>query len=361
MRFSDDPRLQQVLMGGKVLSRADSPDTVKRVQQALQDLGYNAPIYGVDGALGGETARLIKSFQRAQGLPVTGQINRATLRELDRVSTAPGQTMEKFPEYDRMFADGIFTSTLAVGFDEDSWHVTESNELRSDLSIDGYRELNPSNATDATLLSQAGYDPANLPSGVAFYNKPFTYKGRQIQSVVQLITPDTPDAVKQYEQGLIKSDFTTYMGHARYGTGPDFDPKESTAGNYVIGVNSALHKAGKLKPGYDEHMNEILKDAPNNLEKTQFDKDRYQFWAFYACKTIDYDDELRALTMNKDEKNLDLIGSKDLLYGNNMAASGMTTLRALTIGESINQIQSRLYDIHQIQNGFYTDGFGDNP
>src|SRR6185369_2333061 len=199
-----------------------------------------------------------------------------------------------------------------------------------------------------------------LPTGVTFYNKPFTYQGKQVQSIVQFINPDTPDAVKKYEQGLIKSDMVMYMGHARYGTGPDFDPKESTAGNYVIGVNSQAHKDGKAIPGYDAHMNEILKDTPNSLEKTQFDKDRYQLMAFYACKTVNYDDELRLIANGKDSKNLDFIGSNDLIYWNNMAASGIATLRSVTAGESVDSLQQRLYDIHQIQNGFYADGFGDN-
>src|SRR5262249_4797598 len=82
-RVAGHSRLQQILLGGKALNRADNGDTVKLVQQALKDMGYVGPIYGVDGSLGGETARLIKSFQRAQGLPITGVVDRATLRELD--------------------------------------------------------------------------------------------------------------------------------------------------------------------------------------------------------------------------------------------------------------------------------------
>ncbi len=359
-RFADDARLQQILMGGKALSRADNGDVVKKVQQALKDMNYNGPLYGVDGSLGGETARLVKSFQRAQGLPVTGVIDRPTLRELDRLSPAPGKQLEKFPEYERLFSDGFLTTTFAVGYDEDNWHNIEAPKLRSSLTSDGYRQLNTSNAADLDLLKRAGYDVANLPSGISFYNKPFTYNGKQIQSIVQLMTPDTPEAAKKFEQGLVNSDMTVYMGHARYGTGPDFDPKESTAGNYVIGVNSAAHRAGTAKAGYDAHMNEILKDSPNSLEQTQFNKDKYQIWAFYCCKSVNYDDELRLLPKNKNEQNLDLIGSNELIYWQNMAASGMATLRAITSGKSINNLQSDLYDIHQIENGFYTDGFGDN-
>lgn len=359
-RFADDARLQQILMGGKALSRTDNGEIVKKVQQALKDMSYNGPLYGVDGSLGGETARLVKSFQRAQGLPVTGVVDRATLRELDRVSPAPGQKLEKFPEYERLFADGVLTTTFAVGYDEENWHNTEVPKLRSQLSQDGYRTLDKTKTADADVLKRAGYDLNNLPEGVSFFTKSFNYKGRNIDSLVQLVTPDTPEAVGKFEQALANSDMTIYMGHARYGTGPDFDAKESTKGNYVVGVNSAAHQAGKAKAGYDAHMNEILKDAGNSLEKTEFSKDRYQIWAFYACKTVNYADEMRVVPKNKDEKNLDVIGSNDLIYWHNMAASGISTLRAITSGKSINNLEADLYNIHQIENGFYTDGFGDN-
>ncbi|MBN8724804.1 MAG: peptidoglycan-binding protein [Acidobacteria bacterium] len=359
-RFAGDTRLQEILMGGKTLNRADNGDIVKKVQQALKDMGYNAPVYGVDGALGGETARLLKSFQRAQNLPVTGVLDRATLREMDRLSPAPGQQLEKFPEYERLFSDGFLTTTFAVGFDEADWHNTELGKLRTELSKDGYRLLDVNKSADAELLKRAGYDTANLPEGVAFYNKQFTYKGKTIESLVQLVNPNTPEAVKKFEQGLVNSDMTIYMGHARYGTGPDFDTKESAAGNYVIGSNSSAHTSGKAKAGYDAHMNDILKASGNQLEQTQFDKDRYQIWAFYACKSNNYADEMRVLPKNKDEKNLDVIGSTELIYWHNMAKSGMATLQSITSGKSINNLEAKLYDIHQIENGFYTDGFGDN-
>jgi peptidoglycan hydrolase-like protein with peptidoglycan-binding domain len=360
LRFADDVRLQQILMGGKALSRTDNGEIVKKVQQALKDMSYNGPLYGVDGSLGGETARLIKSFQRAQGLPVTGIVDRATLRELDRVSPAPSQKLEKFPEYERLFADGVLTTTFAVGFDEENWHTREIPKLQSQLSQDGYRKLDKSKTADGEVLKRAGYDLNSLPDGVTFYSKKFDYKGKSVDSLVQLVTPDTPEAVGKFEQALANSDMTIYMGHARYGTGPDFDTKESTKGNYVVGVNSAAHQTGKAKAGYDAHMNEILKDTGNSLEKTEFSKDRYQIWAFYACKTVNYADEMRVVPKNKDEKNLDVIGSNDLIYWHNMAASGMATLKAITTGKSINSLESELYDIHQIENGFYTDGFGDN-
>lgn len=359
-RFAGDTRLQEILMGGKTLTKVDNGDIVKKVQQALKDMGYNGPLYGVDGALGGETARLIKSFQRAQNLPITGQVDRATLRELDRLSPAAGQKLEKFPEYDRLFADGVLTTTFAVGYDEENWHNIEAPKLRSQLSQDGYHLLDKNKTADADVLKKAGYDLNSLPEGVTFFTKQFNYKGKTVDSLVQLVTPDTPEAVGKFEQALANSDMTIYMGHARYGTGPDFDAKESTKGNYVIGVNSAAHQAGKAKAGYDAHMNEILKDSQNSLEKTEFSKERYQIWAFYACKTVNYADEMRVVPKNKDEKNLDVIGSNELIYWQNMAASGMATLRAITNGKSINNLEADLYNIHQIENGFYTDGFGDN-
>jgi peptidoglycan hydrolase-like protein with peptidoglycan-binding domain len=50
------------------------------VQRALAQLGYyHGP---VDGVVGPQTQRALRSFQSADALPATGQIDSATLRAL---------------------------------------------------------------------------------------------------------------------------------------------------------------------------------------------------------------------------------------------------------------------------------------
>jgi len=53
---------------------------VRNVQQALNDKGYNAG--PTDGQWGPATEDAVKKFQRASGLPETGQLERPTLNAL---------------------------------------------------------------------------------------------------------------------------------------------------------------------------------------------------------------------------------------------------------------------------------------
>jgi hypothetical protein len=53
---------------------------VRNVQQALNDKGYNAG--PMDGQWGPATEDAVRKFQRASGLPETGQLERSTLNAL---------------------------------------------------------------------------------------------------------------------------------------------------------------------------------------------------------------------------------------------------------------------------------------
>ena len=60
-------------------SRYDST-TVRSVQQALNDKGYNAG--SVDGQWGPNTEDAVRRFQQASGLPQTGELEQSTLAAL---------------------------------------------------------------------------------------------------------------------------------------------------------------------------------------------------------------------------------------------------------------------------------------
>lgn len=56
------------------------PMTVRSVQQALNDRGYNAG--PIDGQYGAATQDAVRRFQQVAGLPVTGELERPTLNAL---------------------------------------------------------------------------------------------------------------------------------------------------------------------------------------------------------------------------------------------------------------------------------------
>lgn len=65
-------------------------DDVRVMQQALLSQGYKLPDWGADGEYGDETKTAVAAFQRAAGLKVTGQADKATLQRILAHENAPG-------------------------------------------------------------------------------------------------------------------------------------------------------------------------------------------------------------------------------------------------------------------------------
>ena len=187
---------------------------------------------------------------------------------------------------------------------------------------------------------------------------------------VRLVSRHTADPEDRFADGLIQDSVCIYSGHARYGTGPDFDPIESTAENFVIGVGAPQHLSGDLEPGYDPHMNQVLAGVPNDLLTRRFDPDRYQLWAFVGCTTRHYLDELRTIVAGKRTDNLDLVVSTRPIYWNDSAFYPLEIVRGLLRGRSINAITTAMcaqatateqsIGVQQTGDAFFGDGFGDN-
>lgn len=74
----------------KDLKKGSKGDDVKKVQQALKDLGYDLGKFGdgsgIDGIIGSVTEGAIKEFQKAQGLKVTGIIDDETVAALEKAN-----------------------------------------------------------------------------------------------------------------------------------------------------------------------------------------------------------------------------------------------------------------------------------
>ncbi len=98
-RFAGDSDLTSVLNGGLRLAAAGTPPSpapvlsngpsIKKVQQALLDIGYPLPNFGADGAFGSETGEAVKTFKAdwhlAPGDPVIGP---KTIAALDKEMVA---------------------------------------------------------------------------------------------------------------------------------------------------------------------------------------------------------------------------------------------------------------------------------
>lgn len=70
----------------KILKKGDKGDCVKAMQTLLLGCGFkmenNGKTYGADGSFGGATINGVKAFQKAKGLPQTGQCDGVTWAKL---------------------------------------------------------------------------------------------------------------------------------------------------------------------------------------------------------------------------------------------------------------------------------------
>ena len=101
------------------LQRGAKGEPVRAAQEQLQRAGFTLPRYGADGQYGRETAARCSDFQRAHGLPATGQLDVATLLALEN------REPFAFARLRALFADGVLHGVLAVGYDEAGSHEPE--------------------------------------------------------------------------------------------------------------------------------------------------------------------------------------------------------------------------------------------
>lgn len=91
-RFAGLADLQAVAAGRASLARGSRGEGVRRLQQALQDMGFYVSA-SLDGSFGPRTRIALMNFQDSQKLPRTGVLNQATLIALNRVCPPEGQTL----------------------------------------------------------------------------------------------------------------------------------------------------------------------------------------------------------------------------------------------------------------------------
>jgi len=65
---------------GGMEASTPGPSDVRQIQQALKDKGFD--VGPIDGQLGPQTEQALRSFQQAQGLQATGQIDQKTMAAL---------------------------------------------------------------------------------------------------------------------------------------------------------------------------------------------------------------------------------------------------------------------------------------
>jgi peptidoglycan hydrolase-like protein with peptidoglycan-binding domain len=286
-RFGD-PLLARVRGGRALLGAGMEGAAVRAVQEALRDLGYVLPRFSADGVFGDETTRALARFQSDAELPATGRLDDATLEALEEHAPAPGSRLERRPDYDRLFADGHVDITIAHGY----------------LEEDAGRALGDSIARLRQGLLEQGFTPTAEGFRRTIVD-PATQ--RPVEIALHLLTPDAGDAgaVRDaFGRALGHDEVVCYLGHARYGTGPDFDAIDRGAGNFVISRHGG--PAGHPHPP----LTSSLVEAPASmLPGVPLPEGGYQLLYFQACTTRNYLPALRdpQLFADRSVRNTDIV------------------------------------------------------
>lgn len=327
-----------------------------------------------------------------------------------------------YPRYDKIFEDGLMDVTIAVGYDEpgnyyNGSNIAEERKLDQQLRARGYVK-NESIAKE--WLAEAGRSADQ--NYAAFYVREniAQHNGEAVNSVIRVIKSGRGQNGSQTKaaalQGMNQSDVFMYGGHARYGSGPDFNqnfkitinwdgvanapargtivyedykalkkllsPSNNNAeaiarfkeiqqqGNVSIeGLNDGNIVLNKSKKHQNEFggylMYEAVKDSPLEL-KDALNQDSYRLWLLNGCRTKDYTHSIRSQAKanpNLNTENLDLFVTRESLYWNNISDSLMGFLDGVLAQNHTVGIIHRLREANpkfEVRT-HGRQGFDDNP
>lgn len=322
-RFVGDPVLEMLCSGiGSLDSGAGRPH-IWKIQMALRDLNFKV---SPNGSYLADTRAAVNAFQEAYNVPVQaregadtmgenqkGKVGGATMAALD--AYAPKNVPEEQPpaekhagqrpNYEELFKDGKFEITIALGYDDNSKvHIPKRRQAISYLQDEMDFKLTDPRVASKDEIAAAGLAPDQIDRDLLYFTKDFfsqTVK-RNVSAVVKLLCPNEDGSngaamLEKYKTALENDDAVLYTGHARAGTGPDFDPHDSTAGNYVMGK------------GYSAEYNKEIAGAENQLDKTKFKKD-YQLLQLWGCTTENYQPHLKK---HLGKKGQNVLNNKDIV------------------------------------------------
>jgi hypothetical protein len=222
-RFQGDADLERIAAGQGNLAEGTRGKPVEKVQQALIDTGYSIGFRGASGNFDRDTRAAVERFQRDAGLPVTGRIDQETLTALAAFAPPPGQQIERFAEWDRVWGDRRADVTIAL----DDSHDAERN-LFSGLKERGFRPLETGeilSMSDESRRELGLTDDRFDPTAMYFVR---SHEGEH--AVVRLISPDpTDDRRASLARAMRQDEVVIYSGNGTGASALDPAPKVEAA------------------------------------------------------------------------------------------------------------------------------------
>jgi len=415
--LKQDARLREALSGtprgAAALAALEGPPTqakVRIIQDFLvndhgKDLAYRGHATGIDGDYGTRTYAALRDVVRAQ------------VATLNRETAAP---REPYPRNDRMLDDNLLDVTMAIGYDEgiqgyQGAHLYEEYMVRQKITAQGFVR---DDAKAKALLEKAGQNVAGSYDSFYVKENVSTANGEPVHAVIRLITSGDGQRGAANKaaalEGMNQSDVFMYGGHARYGTGLDFDAnyavtidwtgianapaegkvryEQSDTLKKVLGGTDAaaiqrldqLKKQGKVTVHASNEGNIFMSDknqhpyefgsqlmeaataGRTNTLAEDIQGDKYRLWLFNGCRTEDYAAALQGAAKKNpalNAQNLDLVLSNESLYWNDISTSLSTFLEGIVAQDSALGLEQRLESVNTDagKNTHNFRGLQDNP
>ena len=385
------------------------PEWRSEVELLQQKLNWHrgsarVQLLAVDGKFGSKTKAAVIAFKRARKItPHTVTVDATTWEALARppVSGRP-RAGRSGPDYDRLFEDGLLEITIARGFDEHGNAGPETAQIIQGLKeVRGFEE----NAEKAAALRAAAGRPKSTTRGMWFVKENVgTSAGKPVHAVVRVVTPeaealgDGSQARAAALEGMEQGDVFEYGGHARYGTGPDFDrnyrftvdwdrlpkPPEGKSGKEEFTDSELLQEALKIygsttqriakfeklradgvitfhavsagniginpKPmshtgDFGAHLMGLAAAGQERPLESSITESRYRVWLFNGCSTKDYVKAIRSsgkTNANLAAGNLGLHVTDDAIPSSESAEALLTYLDGIMARESAAALEERL-------------------
>jgi hypothetical protein len=387
-RFTGNRVLEQILSGRiPALSSAHNGrrGAVSKVQQALVALGFELPMHRADGSFGSETTDAIRQFRARHGPSEGDQLDGPTLAVLDRVAPVPGVQQSHTVDYDHLLADGRLDVTVALGAtDETVSRETSPGSYEStsrpveDLEAERFRAWMTSHGFTFELFGWAGNEDWKATRSISWTGADGTQHTREVNIWINLVVP-AAGAAREFRQGLSRDEITIYSGHARYGSGPDFDAKSNAAENFRMGIDRAMSAAGRRTRVDEARRHGVAIDEEHDLvdmvNSGNFNADRYRVLFFNACTSLAYLDEIREQVGGT--QNVDVVATRrPSMFTTRESGVSVTEIQRFLEGilaaESVESVIAGLDDAQrQMHQGsghrfpsegiFSSSGMGDNP
>jgi hypothetical protein len=266
---------------------------------------------------------------------------------------------------EELLQDGVLKITIAVGFTDEEQLNANAVENIHELNVQKMRQWFQKKNWQHT--STWGYSLAKEVYQGGQTVRYIDEKGVHDQLIwveCELLLPKS-ESLTFFTQALNDAEILVYMGHGRFGLGPDFDPIDSDKGNFLIGAYSELHRAGKVNLPEVRVSSRVMVTEKNALEASLkedvWKSEHYRLWFFNACNSQFYGDELRSplLPANiRSTKNMDLLLSEGLVALYAGSATTICYMETIFKGSDMESLPEKLYNVQQetlIQSKQYYD------